>query len=103
VVARLEPGQTQLAQLIAGGPTGAGSDTTCTTYRRLHAPALDRQRVTGIKVNLVTPAFTSTNLNGYEGTESIEAGAREVVRVALLGPDGPSGTFTRWENVAVPW
>jgi NAD(P)-dependent dehydrogenase (short-subunit alcohol dehydrogenase family) len=58
---------------------------------------------TGIKVNLVSPAFTSTNLNGYEGTESVEDGSREVVRVALLGPDGPTGTFTRWENVTIPW
>jgi NAD(P)-dependent dehydrogenase (short-subunit alcohol dehydrogenase family) len=58
---------------------------------------------THIKVNLVTPGFTKTNLNGYEGPESIEDGSREVVRVALLGPDGPSGTFTRWDNVAIPW
>jgi NAD(P)-dependent dehydrogenase (short-subunit alcohol dehydrogenase family) len=58
---------------------------------------------TEIKVNLVSPAFTSTNLNGYEGTEPVEDGSREVVRVALLGPDGPSGTFTRWENTAIPW
>jgi NAD(P)-dependent dehydrogenase (short-subunit alcohol dehydrogenase family) len=58
---------------------------------------------TGIKVNLVSPGFTKTNLNGYEGTESVEDGSREVVRVALLGPDGPTGTFTRWENVAIPW
>jgi NAD(P)-dependent dehydrogenase (short-subunit alcohol dehydrogenase family) len=57
----------------------------------------------GIKVNLVSPAFTRTNLNGYEGTESVEEGSREVVRVALLGPDGPSGTFTRWENTMIPW
>ncbi|HEX4423320.1 MAG TPA: SDR family NAD(P)-dependent oxidoreductase [Kofleriaceae bacterium] len=58
---------------------------------------------TGIKVNLVSPGFTKTNLNGYEGLESVEAGSREVVRVALLGPDGPTGTFTRWDNVAIPW
>ena len=58
---------------------------------------------TSIKVNLVSPAFTKTNLNGYEGTESVEDGSREVVRVALLGPDGPTGTFTRWENTAIPW
>jgi NAD(P)-dependent dehydrogenase (short-subunit alcohol dehydrogenase family) len=57
----------------------------------------------GIKVNLVSPGFTKTNLNGYEGTQSIEEGSREVVRVALLGPDGPSGTFTRWENATIPW
>jgi NAD(P)-dependent dehydrogenase (short-subunit alcohol dehydrogenase family) len=58
---------------------------------------------TGIKVNLVSPGFTKTNLNGYEGTASVEEGAREVVRVSLLGPDGPTGTFTRWENVTIPW
>jgi hypothetical protein len=57
----------------------------------------------GRKVNLVSPAFTSTNLNGYEGTESAEDGSREVVRVALLGPDGPRGTFTRWDNALIPW
>ncbi len=58
---------------------------------------------TGIKVNLVSPAYTSTALNGFAGTESIEDGSREVVRVALLGPDGPTGTFTRWEDAAIPW
>jgi NAD(P)-dependent dehydrogenase (short-subunit alcohol dehydrogenase family) len=58
---------------------------------------------TDIKVNLVSPGFTKTNLNGYAGTESVEDGSREVVRVALLGPDGPTGTFTRWENATIPW
>jgi NAD(P)-dependent dehydrogenase (short-subunit alcohol dehydrogenase family) len=57
----------------------------------------------GIKVNLVSPAFTKTNLNGYAGTESVEDGSREVVRVALLGPHGPSATYTRWEDTAIPW
>lgn len=27
----------------------------------------------------------------------------EAVRVALPGPDGPAGTFTRWENETNPW
>jgi NAD(P)-dependent dehydrogenase (short-subunit alcohol dehydrogenase family) len=58
---------------------------------------------TGIKVNLVSPGFTRTNLTGYAGTQSVEDGSREVVRVALLGPDGPTGTFTRWENTTIPW
>ena len=56
-----------------------------------------------IRVNLVSPGFTSTNLNGFEGTDSVEDGAREVVRVARLGADGPTGTFTRWENTPIPW
>ena len=58
---------------------------------------------TDIKVNLVSPAYTSTALNDFRGTESIEDGSREVVRVALFGPNDPSGTFTRWENVNIPW
>jgi len=58
---------------------------------------------TDIKVNLVSPGYTSTALNNYAGTESLEDGSREVVRVALLGPDGPTGTFTRWESSTIPW
>ena len=58
---------------------------------------------TGIKVNLVSPGFTRTNLNGYAGTEPVEDGSREVVRVALFGPDDPSGTFTSWEATTIPW
>jgi len=57
----------------------------------------------GIKVNAVSPGFTRTNLNGYAGTETVEEGAREAVRVTLLGPDSPTGTFTRWENETIPW
>jgi NAD(P)-dependent dehydrogenase (short-subunit alcohol dehydrogenase family) len=58
---------------------------------------------TDIKVNLVSPAFTATNLNRFAGTQSVEHGSREVVRVALLGPDGPAGTYTKWENTPIPW
>ena len=57
----------------------------------------------GIKVNAVSPGFTRTNLNGYAGTETVEEGAREAVRVALLGPGSPTGTFTRWKNQTIPW
>jgi NAD(P)-dependent dehydrogenase (short-subunit alcohol dehydrogenase family) len=58
---------------------------------------------TGIKVNAVSPGFTRTNLNGYAGTETVEEGAREAVRVALLGSDGPTGTFTHATQGAIPW
>ena len=58
---------------------------------------------TGIKVNACSPGFIKTNLNAYEGTGSVEEGALEPVRLALLGPDGPTGTFTRWEGATIPW
>ena len=57
----------------------------------------------GIKVNACSPGFIKTNLNNYEGTQTVEEGAREPVRLALLGADGPTGTFTRWENETIPW
>ncbi|MBV8819895.1 MAG: SDR family oxidoreductase [Acidobacteriaceae bacterium] len=58
---------------------------------------------TGIKVNAVSPGYTKTNLNNYSGTETVEEGAAEAVRVALLGPDSPTGTFTHAKFGVIPW
>ena len=82
------------------GPVYAASKTALNAITLAMMVELES---TNIKVNLVSPAFTSTNLNGYAGTESVEDGSREVVRVALFGPDGPTGTFTSWENKTIPW
>ncbi len=57
---------------------------------------------TNIKVNAACPGFTSTALNNFNGTRSVEEGAREPVRLALIGPDGPTGTFSD-VNGPVPW
>ena len=57
---------------------------------------------TGIKVNAACPGYTKTNLNSYTGTRTVEEGAREPVRLALLGPDGPTGTFSNEEG-PLPW
>ena len=82
------------------GPVYPGSKTALNALTVAMAIELEKE---GIKVNAVSPGFTKTNLNDYAGTETVEAGAREAVRVALLGPDGPTGTFTRWENETIPW
>ena len=60
-------------------------------------------KATDIKVNLVSPGFANTALVNFEGTESVEDASREVVRVARLGPNGPTGTFTLWAGVDLPW
>jgi NAD(P)-dependent dehydrogenase (short-subunit alcohol dehydrogenase family) len=57
---------------------------------------------TGIKVNAACPGYTKTHLNNYTGTRTVEEGAREPVRLALLGPDGPTGTFSNEEG-PLPW
>lgn len=111
------------AARIVNVSSGLGSLTLMTAdpsdpYRSIFAPgyaasktALNAMTVamaielepTAIKVNAVSPGFTKTNLNNYAGTETVEEGAREAVRVALLGPDGPTGTFTHATLGTLPW
>jgi NAD(P)-dependent dehydrogenase (short-subunit alcohol dehydrogenase family) len=50
-------------------------------------------RDTPIKVNAANPGFTATDLNQHRGTQTVEEGASETVRLALLPSDGPSGGF----------
>jgi NAD(P)-dependent dehydrogenase (short-subunit alcohol dehydrogenase family) len=82
------------------GPIYAASKTALNALTLAMAIELEPE---GIKVNAVSPGFIGTNLNNYAGPGTVEEGAREPVRVALLGPDGPTGTFTRWENETIPW
>jgi NAD(P)-dependent dehydrogenase (short-subunit alcohol dehydrogenase family) len=56
----------------------------------------------GIKVNAACPGFTGTDLNFFRGTRTTEQAAREPVRLALIGPDGPTGTFSN-EDGPLPW
>jgi NAD(P)-dependent dehydrogenase (short-subunit alcohol dehydrogenase family) len=82
------------------GPVYPASKTALNALALAMAVELEPE---GIPVNAVSPGFTKTNLNGYAGTETLEEGAREAVRVALLGADGPTGTFTRWQGQVIPW
>ena len=88
------------AQRANFGPGYSASKTALNALTLAMAIELEPE---GIKVNAISPGFVKTNLNGYAGTLTVEEGAREAVRVALLGPDGPTGTFTRWENETIPW
>jgi NAD(P)-dependent dehydrogenase (short-subunit alcohol dehydrogenase family) len=59
-------------------------------------------RDTKIKVNSANPGFTATDLNGHRGYQTVEEGAMEALRLALLDEDGPTGgVFNR--NGADPW
>jgi NAD(P)-dependent dehydrogenase (short-subunit alcohol dehydrogenase family) len=47
----------------------------------------------GVRINAVDPGFTATDLNHHAGTQTIEQGAEVIVRMAQIGPDGPTGGF----------
>jgi NAD(P)-dependent dehydrogenase (short-subunit alcohol dehydrogenase family) len=50
-------------------------------------------RETSLKVNSADPGFTATDLNSHRGHQTVEEGAVEAVRFALLPADGPTGGF----------
>ncbi|MER6227226.1 SDR family oxidoreductase [Streptomyces sp900105755] len=46
-----------------------------------------------LRINSVEPGFTKTDLNGNTGTQTVEQGAEIIVRMAQIGPDGPTGGY----------
>jgi NAD(P)-dependent dehydrogenase (short-subunit alcohol dehydrogenase family) len=57
------------------------------------------QALPGIKFNLVTPGetakhtFAATDMNNHLGQLTVTEGTDSIVRMATIGPDGPTGTF----------
>ncbi|CRL22785.1 Short-chain dehydrogenase/reductase SDR [Penicillium camemberti] len=56
----------------------------------------------GWKVNVVDPGHVATNLNRFKGPNPVESGAVQTARMATMGTDGPTGTFSRKEG-GLPW
>ncbi len=55
-----------------------------------------------LRINAVDPGATRTDLNGNRGHQTLEEGTDAIVRLATIGLDGPTGTFSdRAGNV--PW
>lgn len=55
-----------------------------------------------MRINAVEPGFTKTDLNGNTGVQTVEQGAEIIVRMALVGPDGPTGGYFDAEG-PLPW
>jgi NAD(P)-dependent dehydrogenase (short-subunit alcohol dehydrogenase family) len=55
-----------------------------------------------IKINVVDPGYTATDLNGHRGTQTVEEGTEIIVRMATIGGDGPTGGYFDAAGT-VPW
>ncbi|NDZ82354.1 SDR family NAD(P)-dependent oxidoreductase [Streptomyces sp. SID10853] len=55
-----------------------------------------------MRINAVEPGFTKTDLNGNTGIQTVEQGAGIIVRMAQVGPDGPTGGFFDADG-PLPW
>ena len=56
---------------------------------------------TKFKINSVSPGYTATDLNHNRGTQTVEQGAKFIVKYATLGFDGPTGGF--FKEKEIPW
>ena len=47
----------------------------------------------GIKVNVVDPELTATDINGHMGDRTVDEGAKVAIELATIGAMGPTGGF----------
>jgi len=57
---------------------------------------------TSVKVNSAHPGWVKTDLGGHQAPMDVVAGAKTAVQLATLGPDGPTGKFSHFDE-EVPW
>jgi len=87
-------------QRVYFGPGYAASKSALNALTLAMAIELEPE---GIKVNAVAPGYIKTSLNGFMGTETVEEGAAQAIRMALLDKDGPTGTFSSAKQGTLPW
>jgi NAD(P)-dependent dehydrogenase (short-subunit alcohol dehydrogenase family) len=80
------------------GPAYAASKTALNAISLAFALELEKEH---IKVNVVSPGYTATAMNDFQGTDSVEVGSREPIRVAL-DRNGPTGGYTGPDGL-LPW
>ncbi|HVI53680.1 MAG TPA: SDR family oxidoreductase [Luteibacter sp.] len=59
-------------------------------------------RDTPIKVNAIHPGYVQTDMNGGQGEIDVPTGAKSSVGMALIGADGPTGSFS-YLGKTLPW
>jgi len=51
------------------------------------------------KINVTCPGPTKTDINGNRGPQSVQEGAKNAVRLAVLGEHGETGTMSGNEGL----
>ncbi|THV00587.1 NAD(P)-binding protein [Dendrothele bispora CBS 962.96] len=116
--AELKPGYTAIcintidmaSNSLQAGPKGFLRDTTAynTSKAAVNSYAISlahELKTEGIKVNCVTPGFTTTKLNGFTaGGKTPEQAADLMVNWCLLGPEDERKTCLFWSDSGeFPW
>jgi NAD(P)-dependent dehydrogenase (short-subunit alcohol dehydrogenase family) len=51
------------------------------------------QYLPSLRINVVDPGYTATDLNGHSGHQTVTEGTDAIVAMATIGADGPTGEF----------
>ena len=107
----------RIVNLSSGAASLTGNANPSAPFRHLFGPVYPASKTalnavtlataielegTNIKVNAAAPGATRTSMNNFSSGDSVEQGAREAVRLALIGEDGPNGTFSNAKG-PLPW
>jgi NAD(P)-dependent dehydrogenase (short-subunit alcohol dehydrogenase family) len=100
---------TPWAHLNMGSPRSAGLSGSQSPVTPAHTQAAVNmitlryaKAFPGLRINAVEPGFTATDLNMFQGTQTVEQGAEIIVRMAQADPDGPTGGYFDASG-AIPW
>lgn len=78
-------------------PIYTASKSALTMLTTQYARALPDMRV-----NAVDPGYTATDFTANRGTNTVEQGIEPIVRLAMVPPDGPTGTI-QGRDGPLPW
>lgn len=98
------------AAVIVNVSSGLGSFATVTDTARIEAKVLAAhycaskaavnmltlqyaRALPSMRINAVDPGYTATDLNGHSGPQTVTEGTDAIVHMAMLGPEGPTGTL----------
>ena len=94
---------------LAAGPSGGDYHNKVAVYQssksalNMYTVTLAYElRDTPFRVNAVCPGYTQTDFTNHQGTSTVEQAGQRIAKYALIGPDGPTGTFISEEYFPEP-
>ncbi len=87
---------------LAGMPPSVAYVPSKTALNSLTVQYAKELRKDNVLVNAADPGYCATDLNAHSGYRTAAQGAAIAVRLATLGPDGPTGGFFN-DDGPVPW
>jgi len=103
VIVNVSSGQASLTRAGTGGESNYPGVAYPASKTALNALTVHYAKAfPGLRINSVAPGFTRTALNANTGTQTVEQGAEMIVRMAQIGPDGPTGGYFDARG-PVPW